>query len=180
MKKAVYTVLLLLMIPVMSLAASGGGEDPVQADGDPTSVTAENFRLSWETEEEQIIFTFSAATTGWISVGFNPSRVMKDAQYVIGYVSGGTASVRDDFGTGTFSHGPDTDLGGTDDVQLVSAREADGWTEIVFALPIDSGDAYDTVLTPGETHTVLIAYGPDDRDDFTTKHRFKTSFEAVL
>jgi hypothetical protein len=180
--KKVIILIVMLAVSISFIAASGDKEEAVvsTATDSASSASLDNASLAWEVSGEEIIFTFAANTTGWISVGFNPSRVMKDAQYVIGYVADGQTAVRDDFGTGTFAHGPDTDLGGTDDIRLISGREENGWTELVFALPIDSGDEYDVPLTIGETHKILIAYGPDGKDDFRTKHTFKTSFEATF
>jgi len=84
------------------------------------------------------------------------------------------------FGNSNFSHAPDTGLGGTDDVRLISGREEDEWTQIIFALPVNSGDDKDVPLTLGEKHKILLAFGPDNKDDFRTKHAFRTSFEGIF
>jgi hypothetical protein len=95
---------------------------------------------------------------------------MKDAQMVLGYVKDGAGYVEDQFGTGTFTHKKDTDLGGSRDIRLISSSESSGRTEFVFAVPIDSGDEYDSILTPGVEHTVLLAHGANGEDNFTKKH----------
>jgi len=159
------------------LFASGKSESA--DDISDNSASFDSISLSWEVSDSEILFTLAAETTGWVSVGFNPSQVMKDAQFIIGYVNAsGEVEIRDDYGNGMFSHAPDTNAGGTDDIRLISGRESDGWTELVFALPIDSGDRYDSPLTPGETHKVLLAHGPDNKDDFRTTHSFRTSFNV--
>ena len=177
--------LTLLIISASLLFASGGKEAHVEATESVDAVTSasfDNISLSWEVSEsgDELIFILSAKTTGWVAVGFDPSQIMKDAQFVIGYVNSGDVEIRDDFGNGLFSHAPDTALGGTNDIRLISGREEDEWTQIVFALPINSGDDKDVPLTLGEKHKILLAFGPDNKDDFRAKHSFRTSFEAIF
>jgi hypothetical protein len=160
-----------------------GGSNEVEAQDIPGGgklVEASGMSLAWEVSGDEIIFTLQGETTGWVSVGFNPARVMKDAQFVIGYVEDGKGFIRDEFGTGTFSHAPDTELGGSDDVRLISASQEGGITELKFALPIDSGDQYDVPLTPGEEHVVLLARGPDGSNNFTKKHAARARMSVVF
>ncbi len=103
-----------------------------------------------------------ANTTGWLAVGFNPSIQMKDANFIIGNVTSGIGSIRDDFGDSNSSHLPDPDLGGTSDVSLISATEADGISILRFSVPLNSGDSRDTVLSVGSSYPVIFASGGDD------------------
>ena len=104
---------------------------------------------------------------------------MEGADLLIGYVDGGTAYLRDDYGTGQISHASDISLGGTDDGQLLSGSEMGGETVIEFRIPRDSGDQYDKVLTEGSTTSVIFAYGQNGADDFTSTHAWAetASFE---
>lgn len=104
----------------------------------------------------------TANGTGWISVGFNPTAQMKDANFIIGYVSGGTGYIRDDFGTDNTAHVSDTSLGGTNDVTLITANETAGATSLEFSIPLNSGDARDRVLTLGSTYGIIFASGSED------------------
>ncbi|MBL7006257.1 MAG: hypothetical protein ISR78_04160 [Spirochaetia bacterium] len=189
MKKILVYVAIFAM-SISLLSASGNKENPpeVSLNGENavadaiTSASFDNISLEWKVSEtgDEIEFILQAKTTGWIAVGFDPSQIMKDAQFVIGYVNSGDAVIRDDFGNSSFSHAPDTGLGGTDDVRLISGLEEDGWTQLIFALPVNSGDDKDVPLTLGEKHNILLAFGPDNKDDFRTKHSFRTSFEGVF
>lgn len=178
--KKLFFIGILVLVSASLLFANGDGENSEAVEQSPSSYFKDNFSLEWSVEGKDITFTLRAKTTGWISVGFNPSQVMVDAQIIIGAVTDGETLIRDDFGNGLFTHIPDTAAGGTDDITLLSGREADGWTELVFSIPIDSGDEYDSRLTLGKSHKVLIAYGPDGIDSFKTKHSFKTSFTATF
>ncbi len=188
--KKLFFYLVILLLSVSLLSASGGKENPpkVSMNGENavvdaiTSASFGNVSLEWKVSEtgDEIEFILNAKTTGWVAVGFDPSQLMKDAQFVIGYVNSGDAVIRDDFGNSSFTHAPDTGLGGTDDVRLISGIEEDGWTQLIFALPVNSGDDKDVPLTLGEKHKILLAFGPNNKDDFRTTHSFRTSFTGVF
>jgi hypothetical protein len=123
----------------------------------------------------------AAVTTGWISVGFDPTDKMADANILIGYVSDGTVFLRDDFGNGQVRHAADTQLGGEEHLSNPEGDEINGATRIQFTIPLDSGDKYDRPLEPGKTYKVIYAYGPDGKDDFGAYHsRSRGSFEITL
>ncbi|MFO7849399.1 MAG: DOMON domain-containing protein [Spirochaetia bacterium] len=174
MKKIVlgFSVFLLL---VSAVIFSGGAQEAVpEESGDGfKEVEAEGVQLKWRAGDDNIEFVISAPTTGWVSVGFNPSRAMKDGHFIFGYVKEGEPVVEDHYGSGTFSHKSDEELGGSRDIISFDGSESDGVTTLEFTIPIDSGDEYDTPLTLSQEHTVLLAYGPDGADDFSTKHSKK-------
>ena len=171
----------LFMLALPSILIAGGSKEDSGVEIAEQSVRIEeNWGFSWRFMGDEIEFTVSAPTTGWVGIGFNPSRMMADAHFVLAYVSGDTVHARDDYGTGRTTHAADVSLGGTDDVRVISGQEANGVTTVVFALPLDSGDAYDVVFTPGETYTVLLAYGANSANNFTGMHRGRTSIEVVL
>lgn len=181
-----YLLVALFISVSLVLFAGGGAEtEPVAPPSDlsspadaVTSASFGNAALFWEVKGDEIIFTLQGKTTGWVAVGFDPSRAMLDAQYILAFVKDGVVMIRDDYGNGMFTHAPDTSAGGVDNVRLISGKETDEWTEVVFAIPRNSGDPYDVPLTSERDHTVIIAYGPSGRDDFSSKHVFKKSFTA--
>lgn len=133
--------------------------------------TVSGMTLKWRVIGAGLEVILSAPTTGWVSAGFNPSLPNhKDANIIIGYVKDATAHIQDNFGTGAFVHASDVSLGGTDDVSEASGREQGGTTEIHFVIPLDSGDAYDRVLLVGEKYPVILAYGPNGADDYSSQH----------
>lgn len=181
MRRTIFILIAVMAMLSASVWANGGQEVIPEKDSDGyLSVSADDMQVRWMVEGENLSFEVDAPTTGWIAVGFDPTRVMKDANFVIGYVQGNSVVVKDQFGNGTFSHKGDTELGGSDDIIESAGSEQAGRTTIKFTIPIDSGDEYDTVLTPGELHTVLIAYGPNGADNFTTKHAMRTKVSVKL
>lgn len=119
---------------------------------------------------EYLHVRMSADTTGWISIGFDPTRQMADANIIIGYVSDGKLFIADDYGTSRMGHHRDTSRGGTDDIVSASGTESDGGTTIDFSIPLDSGDSMDRPLALGKRYRILLAHGPKGADDFTTYH----------
>lgn len=154
-------------------------QDAPESDS-PASHRVAGVEVQVQVEEEMLQVALSAETTGWISIGFDPSRMMADANIIIAYVEDGELSIADDYGTGPMSHDRDTAHGGTNDIVAATGREEEGVTSVEFAIPLESGDDLDKPLAAGNTYLVLVAHGPDGADDFTTYHANRGSFELEL
>ncbi len=109
-------------------------------------------------------------TTGWVAVGFNPTAVMRNANIIIGYVSGANTIIRDDWGNSNTSHVSDLSLGGSSDVTLISGSEAAGSTVLHFSIPLSTTDQYDRPLQVGQTYPIILARGTNTADNFTGMH----------
>ena len=134
--------------------------------------------VSWAVMGEMIRFQMSAETRGWVSIGFDPSRQMAEADMIIGYVEDDQVFVRDDWGTGAVRHGADTENGGTDNIVDAVGFQNSGVTTIQFTIPLNSGDELDKVL--GGSHKMIVAYGPDRADDFGTYHAGRGSIDIEI
>ena len=165
---------------VLLSGCSGNSQNPEQSTQDDgfNEVTAIEMTLRWRVTGETLEVELESPATGWVAVGFDPSSMMQDANFILAYVKDGEVSARDDFGTWLTSHQSDESLGGTMDVSDLSGDETDDGTTVRFTIPLDSGDEYDRPLRSGETYTVLMAYS--EADDFQTVHRDKTSVEIEL
>lgn len=143
------------------------------------NMTAGGFTMEWEVQGADLVMTVSAKTTGWISVGFEPTRIMKDADILIFAVDkDGKVTGSDHYGTSIFGHRKDTTLGGTEDVTVISGSEVDGVTTVTFSIPLSSGDSKDKVLASGQKVKVLFA--SSKKDDFLTKHNKKAKGKITL
>ena len=140
----------------------------------------EDVEFTWSTEGDLLEMSITAPTTGWVAVGFDPSTAMKDGDIIIGYIENGDIFLRDDFGDGYTSHSSDEDLGGTDDVNIISGEEVAGKTQISFSIPLGSNDEFDKFLESGETFKVMLAYGPDDADNYNGYHSWVETFEITI
>lgn len=148
--------------------------------GEPNhTIEVEKMTLQWTIKGDAVHIKLSGKTTGWIGIGFNPSREMKDANLILGYVKNDKVKVTDHFGTTTRQHAKDTKLGGKQDISEISGKEANGITEISFLMPLNSGDEKDTPLSADKEAIILLAYGAG-RDSFRTKHQFKAVLKVDL
>lgn len=157
-----YLILTILLSLTFSLFAQSPWQTVSAAD-----ITLEYRILAGgETLECKLI----GETSGWVAVGFNPSSVMRDANIIIGYVSGDNTMIRDDWGTTNTSHVADTSLGGSSDVTLIEGMEAVGVTTLHFTLPLSTSDQYDRPLMAGQSYPIILARGANNADNFTGMH----------
>lgn len=174
--------LLMLALPML-LFVPGCGDEPAGPSGEGwQEVTAEGITLAWLAEGDSLQVEVTAPTTGWVAAGFDPSVGMQDANVLIGYfdTDSSSAAIRDDWGNAPASHRSDLAMGGTQDVRSFDALEDAGSTTLSFTILLDTGDAYDKPLEQGSTYDVILAYGPDGADDFTTQHELATVTTITL
>ena len=183
MKRITLTTLALLLAATAAIAGGEGEQAEMEVMAGYSQITDDNlsFDFQWQVDGGNLNVQIAAPSTGWISVGFDPSNKMADANILIGYVADGKAFLRDDFGVGQVKHGPDTGQGGTENFSNLEGEETDAVTVLRFTIPLDSGDAYDKKLQKGATYKVIYAYGPNGKDDFGTYHtKSRGSFEVTL
>jgi hypothetical protein len=131
-------------------------------------------------EDDNLHVQLTTESTGWVAVGFEPSRQMKDANIIIGYVADGEVVLRDDYGVANTRHDAGTNIGGEDNLSDVEGSEVDGVTTIRFTIPLDSGDEFDKVLSAGTTYKMIASRGPDGADNFWAYHGDRGSVEITL
>lgn len=178
---------LLLIVSAFSSFAQGSQElapserpQALRAAGFAVQETREGFVFAHQVSGNNVRVFVEAPTTGWIATGFDPTNMMKDANIIIGYVRDGDPVIRDDFGLSIISHGPDSSVGGTDDVELVEWDESEGRTSFLFEIPLSTGTPGDRPLVPGRSYRVIWAFAPNGRDNFTAPHLRRGSIEITL
>ena len=164
---------LMIALALCFMCDTAGDEETATGPSEPDAqgyitVTAAGVTLKYRVDGDSLRCILSAQTTGWVAVGFDPSSRMKDANYIIGYVTNGTVTVRDDWGTQVMNHQADVDLGGTANVRAIQGEESSGITEIEFIIPLNSGDAFDRALSEGQSYPVLL--GRSGMDDINVQH----------
>ncbi len=143
------------------------------------AMEAGGFRVYWSNNAMVLRIGLFSPGSGYVAIGLDPDRRMQGANVIIGAVRNGRVEIRDDYGTGPLSHGPDINNGGTDNILAAAGRELNGQTTIEFIIPLDSGDRFDKPLEPGETYEVLVAFH-NTSDDFSTRHSQRGSGEIRL
>ncbi|SCY57964.1 DOMON domain-containing protein [Desulfoluna spongiiphila] len=135
--------------------------------------------FSWTVDGENLHVKLTGKTTGWVGVGFNPEKMMKGANFIMGYVKGGKVKVTDHIGNNERNHKADKKSGGANNTSDIAGSEEGGVTEIFFTIPLNSGDSTDTALDPGGVTTVLLGMG-GGRDSFRSVHKFRSVHQVTL
>lgn len=138
-------------------AGTAGTGDP----GYAYKLTVEKMQFHWRLDKDELHVKLRAPVAAWLSAGFNPSKGMKNADLIIGYMENGKAVITDQHGIDPKNHRKDTDLGGEDDVRKASGSRTDGETVISFSIPVRPSDKLDKPILPDAV--VMLAYGKSDQ-----------------
>lgn len=124
------------------------------------------FAVYWFNDDDYIYMALKGQTSGWASIGFEPTFAMNNADMVFGWLSGGTPTILDLYSTGAFGpHPPDQQLGGTNDLIETGGSEASGFTIIEFKRKMNTGDKYDKSFTKGQSINIIWGVGSSDSLD---------------
>jgi hypothetical protein len=123
-------------------------------------ISVEKIDFSWMIEGSNLRVRLRAQTPGWVGVGFNPSEGMKDANFIMGFVKDGAATITNQHGISLTLHKKNEELGGTGHVMNPAGSGTDSETEISFTIPLKTGDKLDRPIEPKGDTVVLLAYGP--------------------
>ncbi|WP_300671187.1 DOMON domain-containing protein [Desulfoluna sp.] len=168
-----------LMVAAMCLWISAAGVSLAGEEALDHTLVDGPLVFSWTVGDGALRVKLTGKTTGWVAVGFNPDKMMKGADFIMGYVKDGKVKVTDHFGNGERNHKADTRVGGRNDLTRTSGSEKEGVTEIFFTLPLKSGDPNDKELDPEAMTTVLLALG-SGRDSFRSVHKFRSVHRVNL
>ena len=127
------------------------------------------FIILWKNDHEFLYMALKAKTMGWLSIGFEATSRMKDADMIFGWVDDGQAILLDLYSTGSIGpHPPDEELGGRNDILEFEEIEENSYTTIEFKRKMNTGDKYDKVLLPGQRLNFIWAIAT--YDSFNSKH----------
>jgi len=135
---------------------------------DMTTVKCDSFVFSYKISMNNLVAKVSYPTTGWVSIGFHPQKFMKGANFILGTRINNVAVVSDEYGTGWFSHKPDTAIGGKYNITNGDCTIAYGLMTLSFTIPLNSGDDKDGVIERGKPVKIIFASGK--KNDLKTKH----------
>jgi hypothetical protein len=118
------------------------------------------FRVSWTISGEEIEFTITAATTGWLGFGIGLTPTMFNTDMLMGGFDGvtGTGYLNDRWSLGRDT--PRIDM--QQDVSLVSASETDTSTTISVKRLLITADKEEDVAITNSNMYLLWAYGSED------------------
>jgi hypothetical protein len=125
--------------------------------------------ISWKNDAENLYIALNGTTHGWMSIGFEPTEWMKDADMIVGYVKGNNTTVLDEYCTGNYGpHRNDTELGGTYDILEYGGKEYKNYTVIEFMRRMNTGDKFDKAFVPGQNVSIIWAMASSK--DLNAKH----------
>lgn len=126
----------------------------------------ESFHFAYFFDSTNIHILMEGNTTGTVSVGLSPSSSgMVTLDCYTAWVMPGPQLVilRDEWANGQGRPTLDSELGGQQDGEIISAQEINGWTSVHFVRSLDTGDSYDWALTSANsTYYVQWAMSPAD------------------
>lgn len=128
-------------------------------------VADQELSIAWEGDQEQIRFSIQAKTSGWIAIGFNPSKQMKEADIILAYYDSVLKQgfIKDCYSIGENGpHPEDTNLGGETNIEAFSISENDGYTIVDFTRLLNTNDKYDFAIDPEQEIKIIWAIGQED------------------
>jgi len=125
---------------------------PVQCTGS-FSITSGDYQATYVVMGDNVMFSVSARTSGWVGIGVSDDGLMPNTDVVAGAVDGTGFFVDDRFATARNEPPVDPNQDITDTV----ASFQNGFTTINFTRPRNSGDTNDISLD--QCRFLLYAYG---------------------
>ena len=161
-------------VPAIKWAADG----VISADEYQNNRAYGDYTINWSNDNDYIYIGIKARTAGWVAVGFGAETFMKNADIIMGSVTGGKLTIADMFSTGEFGpHPPDTQLGGTADILASAGKFDNGYTTIEFKRKLNTGDKFDKPLIMG-INKIIWAYS--NEPVLTIKHSSRGTGEIEL
>jgi hypothetical protein len=152
----------------ISKATESTATGTTYAKTDFTTVKEGKFVFSYKIDGPDLVAEVSYPGAGWVAVGFNPTSMMKGANFIIGALVDGKSVVSDEFGDTKYSHKPDTALGGKNSIIKSKCWVDKGVLTVSFTIPLNSGDDKDVVLEKGKKVKLIFAEGK--KPDFRSIH----------
>lgn len=180
----ILAVLLILTVAVVGCEAgdNGNNEESAEESASPESLLQEDLvyenhfqseidlDVYWEFSEgeEYLNMMVIGPSTGWLSIGFEPSTRMQDAQIIIGGFTEEEFTLEEHFGTAPTSHEQIEE----NYIEEFTGESREESTVMEFVIPLGEDSRYE--LTAGEEYEVILAYH-DDSDNFMEKHSQRTT-----
>jgi hypothetical protein len=141
------------------------------------SVSAAGVQFSWTVQGESLHGCMSAATSGWVAVGFNTRTGLQGARLVMGHVVAGRAHAEVHIAQPP-RHLHRQTADGHERVSNVSGRQAGGRTHVCFSMPLKPTDTEDVALLRGAPVHLILAWSHEA--DFDHHSAQRDSVEMML
>lgn len=167
-----------LLISGLTVSAAVKIDGLITKDEYPNSKVYGNYEIYWTADEQYIYLALKAKTIGFVALGLQPGRTMKNADIIFGFIKDGKAEIYDMFSTGSYGpHPPDTQLGGTNDILEFAGTEENGYTILELKRALKTEDKYDLEIKKG-INKIIWSYG--NSDSVSIQHRTRGYGEIII
>lgn len=145
--------------------------------------SSQNFGMTWSiVDQTDIEMTMTGLTDGWIGMGFSDTNSMLYSDMVVGWVNDDTLvpTIYDSYVSDKrIRPTPDTSLGGTKDVSIVSGTQVElsngeVRTTLKWRRKLITSDTYDLDIVDRDIYLLYALGSADGRSDgYFTEHREK-------
>lgn len=128
------------------------------------------FKLLWRIVGERIFMAIDSEAKGWVSIGFEPTKIMANSDMVFGFVeTSGSVKAVDAWSTGMFGpHPADVDQGGKDSILSFAGLRTGNRVVFEFSRDLVTGDKYDKPIPAKGALKIIWAYSQSM--GFNAKH----------
>ncbi|MEM8893809.1 MAG: DOMON domain-containing protein [Bacteroidota bacterium] len=128
-------------------------------------------QLKYELVEEAVEIELAAPTTGWLGVGFNSKNDIVDSDLLLFHVIDEQGEFLDMHVVGVGNPKKDVDLGGFNNIEILSFEESSSETKIRFKRPLVGDAKLDFQHEEDKTFWLIMAYST--HDDFGHHSRMR-------
>ena len=131
----------------------------------------------WSSDFQQIQFTISAPTNGWVALGLNTHNQLTGSDLTMFAVHNGIPVLDDRYIVAPGDHKADVTLGGKNDLRLNMQSVNPGHTILQFERDARINDRYNLTLKPGQKIWALLAYSTHPQFDHHSRKRIHRQIE---
>lgn len=140
-------------------------------------ISVNQMNVSWEFQQDSIVFEADAPDDGWIALGFNSKNDIVGSNLIMVNVINGKASAEDFFVVSAGNPRPVEEFDVKPQVSKVSGTESNGQTKVRFSLPVKASDTYHFNLQKGHEIWLICAYSMEDEFDHHSRMRKHVKIE---
>ncbi|MEM9985902.1 MAG: DOMON domain-containing protein [Bacteroidota bacterium] len=134
--------------------------------------------VDYERVGDSLEVKLRAPTQGWLALGFNEQNDIVGSDLKMMAVAAGKIIVDDQWVTAPGVHPSDETMAGHTNIRVLSAEEADNFTQFHLRLPLVTSDKNDLSLKAGQSLWLIMAYSVSD--DFDHHSRMRKHFLITL
>jgi len=128
--------------------------------------------IYWEfSENDELYIAVKAPVSGWISIGFEPSRIMKDAKIIIVGLDEDEVILEEHYGNSMISHRKIEEKY----IENYYGERTEEYSMAEIKIPLNEESRYNTIK-PNSKIKTIIAYHSDS-DNFARKHSQRDTIE---